>query len=513
MKHFLGKILPPFRPEWARYESLFEEQDILGITSDSRQVKKGFIYVAIKGGSINGHQFLEAIHNQGAAILIGTAASSTLPKEIQKKYIQVHSSHRALGILSSAFYGNPSQSVKIFGVTGTCGKTTTTYLLESILKECGYRVGVIGTVNFRSHTRILPSTQTTPGAVELQALMAEMIKDGVTAIVLEVSSHGLKQERVAGVFFDSVGFLNLSPEHLDFHPDMEDYYQSKKLLFTRCALDSASAGKIQAMTIYIKDEWGSRLYSELANQVGIHAYSVDKNIINQNINPIICPTSVQISAQGITLVIDQVTLKSSLIGNFNVNNILVAYGMAKQIGLDESMIQRGLKKLMVAPGRLESVKNSSQITVLVDYAHKSDALENVLKTLTEIKGTGKLILVFGCGGDRDRLKRPVMGSLAVRLSDYVIVTSDNPRTEDPLFIISEILLGIKSTQLTNYNVEQDRKSAIIKAVNTAQAGDIILIAGKGHEDYQIIADPLNPGNTIKIHFDDREVAAAALKNK
>jgi UDP-N-acetylmuramoyl-L-alanyl-D-glutamate--2,6-diaminopimelate ligase len=417
----------------------------------------------------------------------------------------------ALSRLASAFYGNPSHSMLMVGVTGTSGKTTTSFLVESILKAAGHTVGLIGTVVFRYQGKVLDSTHTTPGAPELQRLLAEMRDAGCTAVVMEVSSHALKQHRVAHLAFDAMIFTNLTPEHLDFHPDMEDYFGSKAMLFKDLATESKRAGKSPVASICVDSEWGQRLAREVrarkpAEMSRVLTFSADA-IANAGVDTgapaaDLSGADLTMDLDGIHGAVSGVEIESTLTAKFNIANILGAVGAALGLKLDPKSIAHGIQSLKAVPGRLEAVPNAQGIHVFVDYAHKSDALEKVLRTLQKIKGTHRLITVFGCGGDRDRGKRPVMGKLAAELSDFSIVTSDNPRTEDPQAIIAEIVKGM--TGHSNYVIEPDRKKAIFSAVHQAKSGDIVLIAGKGHEDYQIIG-------TTKIHFDDREVAKEALE--
>ena len=449
------------------------------VTADSREVTPGTVFVAIKGVSQDGHQFIKKAHESGAIMIIGEE-----PCKDNIAYIQVKDSKNALGDLAAEFYGHPSQHMLMIGVTGTSGKTTTTYLIEAILKAAGHQVGVLGTINFRMGETVLPSTHTTPGAVELQKLLSEMRAAGCTAVVMEVSSHALKQRRTAAVAFDGVVFTNLTPEHLDFHPDMEDYFQSKALLFKGQLQESRRFGKNPFATANADDPFGQRLIQE----TGAKPFQLSKDVIAR--------------LSGIRGIFQGVKFESALIGEFNASNILAAMSVTKGIGIDPAEIQKGISNLEKVPGRLESIKQAGR-TVLVDYAHKPDALEKVLHVLRELKGENHLLTVFGCGGDRDRSKRPIMGKCAVTLSDYVIITTDNPRGENPRAIVDEILIGTAGYQ--NYSVELDRKKAIFSAIARSKSGDLILIAGKGHEDYQIV------GGT-KAHFDDREIAREALQN-
>lgn len=470
--------------------------EIRNVTSDSREVRPHSLFVAVRGSARDGSQFIETAQEQGAVVIVGEGQA---PENLRVPYLRVSDARQALAALAANFFGNPSHSLLMLAVTGTSGKTTTTYVLESILKACGHRVGVIGTVNFRFGERIFPSTHTTPGAVELQRLLAEMKSAGCTAVVMEVSSHALKQHRTAFIAFDGMIFTNLSPEHLDFHPDMEDYFRAKALLFTDMVATAIAAGKKPVAAINAQDEYGARLLRDLKAKpvqgFKFKSYSLDAQ-------------SVQVDLSGIKGKAGAVEIDSALAGTFNAYNIFGAVTLASALGLEAEFAAEGVRSLLSVPGRLEKVPSQSGIHVFVDYAHKPDALQKVLKTLAEVKGGHRLITVFGCGGDRDRKKRPVMGRISLELSDYVWVTSDNPRTEDPLFIIEEIKSGMSDQ--ARFEVEPDRKKAIFGAIGMAKPGDIVLIAGKGHEDYQIVADPGSPGGTWKVQFDDRVVAADAL---
>lgn len=473
------------------------------LTSDSRAVRAGTVFVAHKGVSQDGHQFIDQACAQGAIAIVGEAPA---PAKLPVPYVRVADGRVAMAKMAGNFYDNPSHSLLMIGVTGTSGKTTTTYLLESIFQAAGHRVGVIGTVNFRFGTQIFESTHTTPGSVELQRLLSEMKKAGCTTVVMEVSSHALKQHRTGSIAFDGMIFTNLSPEHLDYHPDMEDYFRSKALLFKDMVDASIVSGKKPVAVINADDDYGRRLVTELKAKSDpgfrFHTFGMESGSD-------FAGDCFQISLAGIEgNTRDGIHVKSGLTGRFNGYNMLGAIALARGLGLDPEAISEGASRINLVPGRLERVANRHGIHVLVDYAHKPDALEKVLKTLVDVRGENRLITVFGCGGDRDRKKRPVMGKIATDLSDHVFVTSDNPRTENPNAIIEEIKAGIPSGR--PYQVEPDRKKAIFAAIAIAKKGDIVLIAGKGHEDYQIIADPGAQNGTRKIHFDDREVATEAL---
>jgi UDP-N-acetylmuramoyl-L-alanyl-D-glutamate--2,6-diaminopimelate ligase len=462
------------------------------VTSDSREVRPGCLFIAVRGGTRDGHDFLKEVIAKGAQTIVGERA---LPSDLTIPYIQVTDSRRALGELASKFYANPSHVLKVVGVTGTSGKTTVTYLVESVLRSAGFKAGVIGTVNFRYDGPlgevILPSSHTTPGPVELQRLLMEMKNEGVSHVVMEVSSHSLSQARVAGIEFDVSAFTNLTPEHLDFHKDMEGYFNAKKILFTDLFETAKAADKSPVRVVNLDDPYGYRLAEEFEDDV--LTFSVSDPALVSGID-------LHDSLEGISGAVGGVEIRSNLMGRFNISNILTAIGIAKALGIADSQISAGINRLVGVPGRLERIPNSKGIHVFVDYAHKPDALEKVLKNMQSYRNEHRLITVFGCGGDRDRTKRPVMGEIAQKLSDQVIVTSDNPRTEDPDSIIQEIVKGMTGK---SYHIEPDRRQAIRRAIAQAVPGDLVLIAGKGHEDYQIIG-------SLKHPFDDRKVAAEAL---
>lgn len=505
----LGALFEGFEPDVVnRLKNLaspFLSKSVSSVTSDSRQMVAGCVFVAVRGGTRDGHDFIPAAVQAGVALIVGEIATPAALEGSKIPYLQVSDSRWALSRIASNFYGNPSHSLKMIGVTGTSGKTTTTYIIESVLKASGHGVGVLGTVNFRFGTQIFPSTHTTPGPVELQALLAQMKAAGCTAVVMEVSSHALKQGRSACIAFDAMVFNNLSPEHLDFHPDMEDYYQSKKLLFTRSADDSIAAGKKPVACIHRDDSFGGRLWSELQSDPRLRVLSFGLDPAND-----VSGSALTFGLDGIHGQAAGVAVDAKLTGRFNAQNLLGAVAAGLGLGASTEEIARGLRELQTVPGRLERVPNDKGIQVLVDYAHKPDALEKVLKTLQEVKNQSRIFTVFGCGGDRDRTKRPVMGRIAAELSDHAFVTSDNPRKEDPQAIIDEIVAGMSGFQ--NFTVEPDRERAILAAIHSARPGDLVLIAGKGHEDYQIISDPSSPEGTRKVHFDDREVASKALES-
>ncbi len=463
----------------------FPDEEVSEITANSDEVREGSIFVAVTGTNADGHQFLARAKAAGAILLIGEKDGKELgltPDE----YLRVPDSRLALGLLASQIEGNPSREMMVIGVTGTSGKTTTSYLIESILRAAGMQVGLLGTVAFRIDGKTLPSTHTTPGPIELHRLFRDMRKAGCNAVVMEVSSHALKQHRAAGVAFDGAVFTNLSPEHLDYHPDLEDYYTSKRILFREQFIRGAWWGKEPKLLVNTGDITGQRLLKETPGAM-----------------PFSIPDDAEITANGIQGLFEGVRIQSPLIGRFNAENIAAAISVTKAVGIPDGAIEAGISHLRSIPGRLEQVPDPrGGRIILVDYAHKPDALEKVLEVLKPMKVPGgKIYTVIGCGGNRDRLKRPMMGEIACRLSDCVIFTSDNPRTENPLTIISEIENGAKT--FSNWKSEPDRKRAIQIAIDETKSGDFVLIAGKGHENYQIIGDE-------KFIFDDRDVATGAL---
>jgi UDP-N-acetylmuramoyl-L-alanyl-D-glutamate--2,6-diaminopimelate ligase len=412
--------------------------------------------------------------------------------------VQVDNSRRALAAMAQAFYGDPSSTMAVVGVTGTNGKTTTTYLLEAILAEAGLAPAVVGTVNYRFGAAVHNAPHTTPEAVELLEQVARFHADGARSLVMEVSSHALDQYRADGIRFQVGVFTNLTPEHLDYHGDMESYFASKLRLFKE--LLAASGGRA---VINVDDTYGARL-AELLPAVLTCGHAEQA---------LVRPEQLTVNLNGIhgrvATPIGPVNLDSPLLGDYNVENLLGAIGAAVALGLPVPVIERGLARAAAVPGRLERVDNQRGAVALVDYAHTGDALDRVLQALQALK-PARIISVFGCGGDRDPRKRPVMGEVTARRSDIAIVTSDNPRTENPLQIIEQIRAGVASVHAREWTHEEamaghgrgylvipDRRSAIRFAVALLQPNDVLLVAGKGHEDYQILG-------TERIHFDDRE---------
>ena len=480
--------------------------DVSSICYDSKRCQAGSLFVAICGHTSDGHDYISEAANNGARYIVHEKDIHTKP---QITSIKVADSRRALGVLGKIFFQNPSAVLCLTGITGTNGKTTTSYILESIFNAAGFRVGVIGTVNYRFNGKVFPAPITTPESLDLQRMLREMADSGVTHVILEVSSHSLDLKRVDSCEFDLGIFTNLSRDHLDYHHTMERYFLAKKIFFQ----EILNIGK--KMIINRDDIWGQRLLKEIDKKTITFGIENECDVSAENFT--ISPDGIK---GEITTLHGNFTINSSMIGKFNLYNILAATTAALSLRIPEEHIQTGIENLKNIPGRLEKVNESGQPAVFVDYAHTEDALRRVLQNLSELN-KGKIITVFGCGGNRDRGKRPLMGNAATALSDITIVTSDNPRTEDPLMIIKEIEKGITAgtgTIIKKYSPEDlkrnfdkkgyviipDRKAAIHLAITIADVSDIVLIAGKGHENYQIT------GNR-RIPFDDRIVSGEALK--
>jgi len=491
-------------------------QEVNGLAYDSRQVDAGQIFFAVPGEKADGHDFIaEAARRNAAAVVFSRRGN--WPRVAAA--VRVKDVRRTMGLWAGHFFNQPSRKLKLVGVTGTNGKTTMTYLIESMLEAAGLEPGVIGTINYRYRGREAPSHHTTPESLDLHEMLAEMVRAGVRSVALEVSSHALAQERVRGLDFDVGVFTNLSRDHLDYHRDMEDYFLAKSRLFTDYLKASAKVKK--AAVIYGEDPRGPELIAKV-RQEGLEVWSYGEGS-QWDVHPVNVESDVGGLRGTIRARDRQLEFASSLIGAANLQNILGAVGVGCALGVSDDIAARGIRQLRMVPGRLEKVENRLGISILVDYAHSPDALQKVIGAVRPLT-QGKLITVFGCGGDRDRGKRPLMGEIAGRLSDFVVVTSDNPRTEDAHAILEEIEGGAARTGLKKFQVaglgsrageivaqrgyvmEVDRRKAIRIAINAAAPGDLVLIAGKGHEDYQILG-------TKKIHFDDREVARDELERR
>jgi len=481
-------------------EKVGRDVEVTGVECDSRKVGEGSLFVAVPGECFDGADFIEDAACKGAVC----AVTERFIKGASCEQVIVEDVRAALAVLSTAFFKEPSSGMKMAGVTGTNGKTTVAYILESIFKAAGRKSALMGTIQYRYDGLTLDSTLTTPMANELQGFLRDAADSGVTHSVMEVSSHALSQHRVDGCDFDVKVFTNLTPEHLDYHGTMEAYFEDKARLFVSGGFGAGRSGSV----INIDDEWG-RALKERATPALSYSLKSGADIYPQCYGITRGGIKGKLRIPGSSIVIN-----SELIGEHNLYNIMAAAGAAYVMGIANRSIEKGIKELKSIPGRLEKVGAAGQgFDVYVDYAHTPDALERTLKVLTSLKKKGRLITVFGCGGDRDKTKRPVMGRAAVELSDVAIVSSDNPRDEDPAEIISDVESGIKGAKRLDANKEVsargyyaivDRALAIRKAVDIARRGDIVFVAGKGHEDYQIVKGE-------RFYFDDRVVLREALK--
>ena len=478
------------------------EQEIGGLAYDSRQVEPGCLFVALKGHKLNGHDYIEDAVQRGAVALVAEEFTG-LRADVEK--IRVSNSREALSKLAIQYYNHPFKGMNMIGITGTNGKTTTSYLLESILIAAGAMPGVIGTINYRLSGESLPAPVTTPESLDLMRLLREMADKGVTDVVMEVSSHALDQKRTEDCPFRVAVFTNFSRDHLDYHNSMEEYFKTKSLLFRGLAKGKQGAGPIAI--INRDDPKGDELTS--LTDACVMTYGLGRKC-DIRANSILTDKT-GLSARLITPAGER-PIRSSLIGEINIYNIMAASAAALSLNIDLDAVAEGIERLKVVPGRLELVQNSRGLKVVVDYAHTPDALLKTLKTLRPLV-QGSLITVFGCGGDRDKGKRYEMGIIAGENSDLVFITSDNPRSEDPLSIIRHIEEGTRKAgmnrlelpshaQGSGYYIEVDRRKAIRMGIAMADKKDLVLIAGKGHEDYQIIGEE-------KRCFDDRKEAAMA----
>jgi UDP-N-acetylmuramoyl-L-alanyl-D-glutamate--2,6-diaminopimelate ligase len=467
----------------------WRQREVNAVVQDSRQASSGSLFVAVRGFHSDGHRFIPQAVRQGAAAVVAEE-NAVIEAPPDTPVIRVPDSRKALARLAARFYDYPSRRIKLIGITGTKGKTTTSYLTRSIVEAAGHRVGLIGTIEYRIGDRVYPAPNTTPESLDLQRLLAEMADRGAGYCIMEVSSHALALGRTDGCVFEAAAFTNLAPEHLDFHESMNDYFQAKLKLFTGLGTDKTA--------VVNRDDvrCGELLQSMTAKAI-TYGRSGEADVrpagrIGHD------STGLRFSA---VTPIGEIAIESKLVGGYNVQNILAAVGLGIALGCSRESIADGIRRMPPIPGRMETIDEGQAFGVIVDYAHTEDSLAALLSAVREMT-EGRVITVFGCGGDRDRTKRPRMGAAAMRGSDLVIVTSDNPRTEDPLAIIAEVEAGMAGGT-TPYLVIPDRAEAIRTAVGRAAGGDVVVLAGKGHEDYQIIGE-------VKHHFDDREEARKAL---
>lgn len=460
------------------------ETEINKIEYDSRKVQMRDVFVCITGFQTDGHLYAAKAVDNGAVAILCEKEITDLP--LHMTVVQVKNTRMALALASANFYEHPSQGMRMIGVTGTNGKTTTTYLIQSILDGLGKKTGVIGTIENRIGNEVIPTERTTPESLELQALLARMKDEKVSDVIMEVSSHSLNLHRVDDIHYHIGIFTNLTQDHLDYHKTMENYKKAKAILFQRCDFG----------VINVDDPSGAFMLEQCKGKA--LTFAIDKKADLQAEN-------IHISADGVKFTLDyegqQYPFELHTPGKFSIYNALGAIGACLLMEIPMHHIQEGLQHILGVSGRFQTIKSKRGFNAIVDYAHTPDGLENILNTAKEFV-TGRIITVFGCGGDRDRTKRPIMGEIAGRLSDYCIITSDNPRTEDPQAILNDVEEGVKKTSCP-YTKLVDRREAICHGVSYAKQGDIVLIAGKGHENYQIFPDKT-------IHFDDVEEVKKAF---
>ena len=468
---------------------------ISGIEYDSRRVKPGSVFVAMRGESSDGNEFIDQAIAAGAVAIVTDSATENPRQGVS--WAQVPHGRRALARLSENFYKRPAERLAITGITGTNGKSTTAFLVEAILAAAGRKSALVGTIEYHVAGRVLPAPHTTPEPLELSRILAEALGEGATEAVMEVSSHALAQQRVYGVPFDVAVFTNLTRDHLDYHHSMDEYFAAKEILFKGCGTEPPRAAMVNT-----DDEYGQRLAALARKHSSVMSYGWSRGDFHAE--------RVEITSRGTRFDLatpeGAVPLFSPLIGRVNVYNVLAAAGAALARGCNQQAIASGVAALERVPGRFERVDCRQPFTVVVDYAHTDDALRNLTALAREFVQQaglkGRVITVFGCGGDRDRAKRPLMGEAAGRGSDFVVLTSDNPRSEDPVSIMNDALVGLQRSG-TKYKKEPDRRAAIALAIREAGPGDIVLLAGKGHEKVQMTRDG-------PIPFDDVEVARQVL---
>ncbi len=461
--------------------------EISGIAYDSRQVKAGHLFVAIRGAKTDGNRYVDQAIKLGALAVL---SENPRPPDFRGPWIQVKRSRQALAQASANFYGHPTREVRLVGITGTNGKTSTAYLLESILRASGSRVGLISTIIYRGPDWAVPAELTTPESLDLQGLFHRFQQSGCQDVVMEVSSHALAMDRVYASRFRVAVFTNLSPEHLDYHQSMEGYFDAKKQLFV-----DTGYGPPQVAIVNVDNTWGEKL----AGSVPGHPFTFSLRR-PADFQVLECQSGWKGMQIRVKLLGEDLEIHTPLLGDFNLSNLLAAVAAATSLGVDRDSMKRGVENCRLIPGRFEPIDCGQSFHVIVDYAHTPDALWNTLRSARELDAKRVLVL-FGCGGERDRSKRPRMGSIAEQCSDWVMLTSDNARSEDPLAVIREIQAGFRSGR---HDVDPDRLQAIRRLFSRAEAGDVVILAGKGHEVQQERTGQVQP-------FDDRQVARAVLR--
>jgi UDP-N-acetylmuramoyl-L-alanyl-D-glutamate--2,6-diaminopimelate ligase len=458
------------------------------IEFDSRGVKKNTVFVAIPGTKVDGHLFIDKAIELGAAAIVCEVLPAVLNDAVT--YVQVKNAHQALALLADNFFGNPSRELKLIGITGTNGKTTTTTLLHEIFTQLGYKVGLLSTVVNKIGVTEVPATHTTPNPVALNALLRDMVDQGCSYCFMEVSSHAIHQHRIAGLDFDVAGFTNISHDHLDYHKTFKEYIYAKKMFFDNL--------KSSAIAIVNEDDSNGLVMVQNSNAI-VRTFAL-KTVADYKVKII------ENSFSGLVLTINQHELWTNLIGGFNAYNLLLVYAVAVELEQDEMEVLQCISKLKSVEGRFEQFISPTGVVAIVDYAHTPDALKNVLSTIQAVRTRNEqVITVVGCGGDRDKTKRPLMAEISAELSDKVILTSDNPRSEDPDTIINEMRIGVPAEKTAKVMAITKREEAIKVACTLAVKGDILLVAGKGHEKYQEIKGERFP-------FDDFALVVETLKN-
>lgn len=457
-----------------------DTREVSELVFDSRKVTEGSLYVAVRGTVADGHSYIASSVEKGAKAIVCEEFPAIMDESVT--YIKVKDSSKALGHLASNFYGNPSQKLKLIGVTGTNGKTSVSTLLFDVFKNLGYDSALLSTVEIRIGEKIIPATHTTPDVITINKILAQAVEEGCEFAFMEVSSHGIAQNRIEGLHFKVAGFTNLTHDHLDYHKTFDEYLKTKKRFFdeledTAIAITNVDDKNGMVMLQNTKAKKKSYAMKTMADYHG---------------------KSLEIDFNGMLLNFNGKEFWTTLTGKFNIYNLLLVFGIASELGFEQDEILQAISKLKRVSGRFETFKSDGGIFFIVDYAHTPDALENILDSINDIRTKNeRLITVFGCGGDRDHSKRPEMGNIATKKSTLAIITSDNPRTEDPAQIIKEIEAGVEPQNFSKYTSIPDRKEAIKMAIRFAEPRDIVLVAGKGHENYQDI-------NGVKHHFDDKE---------
>ena len=481
----LGELLERVQPVEMGVD---RNTEITSLAYDSRRVDKGCVFFAVHGEKTDGHLFIDEAIRRGAVAIVSEREA---PSGLAAQWIRVGKIRRALSEAARRFYDDPDLKLRLIGITGTNGKTTTAYLLNSIFEAAGTQTGMFGTIEYRLGTRTVSASNTTPESLDLVTYFHELAAHGAPVAILEVSSHALAQERVWGLHFSVAVFTNLTRDHLDYHHDFEQYFAAKQRLF-----EGLGTSPPELAVINLDDSWSRRLLAlpnprrityglESKADVSVRRHSHSRSMLSATFA----------TPQG------ELEIESPLLGRANLLNMLAATATAVGLEIPAEHIQSGLRRLTAVPGRFEKIDEGQPFLVIVDYAHTDDALQNVLEAARELTGN-RLMVVFGCGGERDRTKRPVMGEIAGRLSDLAVLTSDNPRSEDPILIMNDVLVGLQRTG-RRYIAEVDREVAVRKALAEAREGDVVILAGKGHETYQVLKDKTVP-------FDDRKVARQVL---